>query len=90
MRFTSLKHFLYTTQNNTGCIKKLYTLGLELNSQLKIHFQQRFCTFSMCQTRAVTKKVQIFIRTTKSDQDIEGFVTDVKKKKMHKIAVYSP
>ena len=34
----------------------------------------------MCQTRAVTKKVQIFIPTTKSDQDIEGFVKYVKKK----------
>ena len=34
----------------------------------------------MCQTRAVTKKVQIFIPTTKSDQDIIDYVTDVKRK----------
>ena len=55
----------------TGCIKKLYTLGFELISQLKIHFQSSFCTFSMCQTHAVAKNVQICIFTTKSDQDIE-------------------
>jgi hypothetical protein len=73
----------------TGCIKKLYTLGFELISQLKIHFKQRFCTFSICQTRTVTKNVQIFIPATKSDQDIEFFVKDVKKK-MNKITVYSP
>jgi hypothetical protein len=63
-----------TEGHSTGCIKKLYTLGFELISQLKIQFQQRFCTFSMCQTQAVTKKVQIFIPTTKSDQDIEKMV----------------
>ena len=34
----------------------------------------------MCQTRAVTKNVQICIPTTKSDQDIECFVKDIKKK----------
>jgi hypothetical protein len=66
-------------RDTTGCIKKLYTLGCELISQLKIHFQQRFCTFSMYQTHAVTKNVQIFIPTTKSDQDIEGFLKDVQK-----------
>jgi hypothetical protein len=65
---------------STGCIKKLYTLGFELISQLKILFQQRFCTFSLCQTRAVTKNVKILIPTLKSDQDIECYVKDVKKK----------
>ena len=28
------------SKENTGCIKKLYTLGFELISQLKIQFQQ--------------------------------------------------
>ena len=60
--------------NTTGCIKKLYTLGFELISQLKIHFQQSFCTFSMCQTCAVAKNVNISIPTTNSDQDIEKMV----------------
>ena len=55
-------------------VYKLYTLGFELISQLKIHFQQSFCTFPMCQTRAVAKNFQIFIPTTKSDQDIEKMV----------------
>ena len=54
--------------------KKLYTLGFELISQLKIQFRQSFCTFYMCQTHAVAKNVQIFIPTTKSDQDIETMV----------------
>jgi hypothetical protein len=65
----------------TGCIKKLYTLGFELISQLKIHFQQRFCTFPMCQTQAGTKNDQIFIPNAKYYQDIECFVKDIKKRK---------
>jgi hypothetical protein len=73
----------------TGCIKKLYTLGFELISQLKIHFQQRFCIFSMCQTRAVTKNIQIFIPTTKSDKDIEGFVKNVKKRNEQDSSLFS-
>ena len=72
-------HIWSCVKSITGCIKKLYTLGFELISQLKIHFQQSFCTFSMCQTHTVAKNVRIFIPTTKYDQDIECFVKDVKK-----------
>jgi hypothetical protein len=67
---------LWTRYYNSeaGCIKKLYTLGFKLISQLKIQFQQSFYTFSMCQTHGDAKKVQTFIPTTKSDQDIEKMV----------------
>ena len=43
----------------------------------------------MCQTRAVTKNVQIFIPTTKSDQDIECFVKDVKKKNYQRNSLFA-
>ena len=66
---------------NTGCIKKLYTLGFAPISQLRMRFQHYFCTLSMCQTRAFAKNVQIFIPTTKSDQDIERIIKYVKKRR---------
>ena len=72
----SLYLILFDRDNGltTGCIKKLYTLGFELISQLKIQFQQSFCTFYMCQTHAVAKNLKICIPSTKSDQDIKKTV----------------
>jgi hypothetical protein len=64
-----------------------FTLGFELISQLKIHFQQSFCTFSMSQTCGVTKNVDICIPTAKSDKDIGCFVKDGNSKNEQ---VYSP